>query len=237
MPLMLEVKDIYCSYDRVPVLHGISLRVEEGEIVAILGANGAGKSTTMRTIAGLMHPESGSVTFCGDDISKTPAFEIIKHGISYVPEGRRLFAKLTVRENLELGAFSEKDKDEVEKRVEEMYELFPILKERFDQTAETLSGGEQQMCAIARGLMSRPKLILLDELSLGLQPSLVERVLETVSEIRKRGITVLLVEQMVQEALEIADRGYVLQTGRVVHDGTAEELLNSDEVRRAYMGM
>ena len=225
MARMLEVNNIFCSYDHVPVIHGISLHVEEGEIVAILGSNGAGKSTTMRTIAGLMHPESGSISFCGEDISKKPAFEIIKHGISYVPEGRRLFAKRVT------------DKNIVAQRIEEMYELFPILKDRSEQTAETMSGGEQQMCAIARGLMSRPKLILLDELSLGLQPSLVERVLETVTEIRKRGVTVLLVEQMVQEALEIADRGYVLQTGRVVHEGTAHELLNSDEVRKAYMGM
>ncbi len=234
---MLEVDNIFCSYDRVPVLHGISLRVEEGEIVAILGANGAGKSTTMRTISGLMHPESGRVTFCGEDISKKPASEIIKHGVSYVPEGRRLFAKLTVRENLELGAFSVTDKSVVEHRVEEMYDLFPILRLRAEHTSEPKSGGEQQMCAIARGLMSKPKLILLDELSLGLQPSLVERVLEAVTEIRRRGVTILLVEQMVQEALEIADRGYVLQTGRVVHEGTARELLDSDEVRRAYMGM
>ena len=222
MARMLEVNNIFCSYDHVPVIHGIS----------------------------------GSISFCGEDISKKPAFEIIKHGISYVPEGRRLFAKLSVRENLELGAFSVTDKSVVAERIEEMYELFPvtdksvvaerieemyelfpILKDRSEQTAETMSGGEQQMCAIARGLMSRPKLILLDELSLGLQPSLVERVLETVTEIRKRGVTVLLVEQMVQEALEIADRGYVLQTGRVVHEGTAHELLNSDEVRKAYMGM
>lgn len=234
---MLQVSDIRCSYDHVPVIHGISLCVEEGEIVAILGANGAGKSTMMRTIAGLMHPVSGSITFEGKEIAQTPAFEIIKHGISYVPEGRRLFAKLTVRENLELGAFSVSDKKAVDERLEEMYELFPILKDRSGQTAETMSGGEQQMCAIARGLMSKPKLLLLDELSLGLQPSLVEKVLETVAEIRKRGVTVLLVEQMVQEALEIADRGYVLQTGRVVHEGTSHDLLNSDEVRRAYMGM
>ncbi|MDO4560375.1 MAG: ABC transporter ATP-binding protein [bacterium] len=235
---MLEVKDIHCAYDHVPVIHGISLHVNEGEVVAILGANGAGKSTMMRTIAGLMHPTAGSISFDGSDITKMPASRSIKQGLSYVPEGRRLFAKLTVRENLELGAFSSGGGgDCVAERLEEMYELFPILKSRSNQTAETMSGGEQQMCAIARGLMSRPKLIMLDELSLGLQPSLVERVFETVVEIRKRGVTILLVEQMVQEALEIADRGYVLQTGRVVHEGSSQELLDSDEVRKAYMGM
>ncbi|MCF0247088.1 MAG: ABC transporter ATP-binding protein, partial [Synergistes sp.] len=189
MAVLLEVKDIHCSYDQVPVIHGISLHVDEGEIVAILGANGAGKSTTMRTIAGLMHPTAGSIIFNGCDITKMPASSSIKQGLSYVPEGRRLFPKLTVLENLELGAFSCDDSDEIEKRIEEMYGLFPILKERSEQTAETLSGGEQQMCAIARGLMSRPKLLLLDELSLGLQPSLVEKALETVAEIRKRGVT------------------------------------------------
>ena len=177
------------------------------------------------------------ITFNGIDITKMPASSSIKRGLSYVPEGRRLFAKLTVRENLELGAFTSADRTGVAERLEEMFELFPILKSRAAQTAETMSGGEQQMCAIARGLMSRPKLIMLDELSLGLQPSLVEKVFETVREIRKRGVTILLVEQMVQEALEISDRGYVLQTGRIVHQGTAKELLNSDEVRRAYMGM
>lgn len=237
MAALLEVRDIHCSYDHVPVIHGVSLEVNSGEIVAILGANGAGKSTTMRTIAGLMHPTQGSVVFDGRDITKMPASASIKQGLSYVPEGRRLFAKLTVRENLELGAFTNADKNSVAERLEEMFDLFPILKDRAGQTAETMSGGEQQMCAIARGLMSRPKLIMLDELSLGLQPSLVEKVFETVAEIRKRGVTILLVEQMVQEALEISDRGYVLQTGRVVYSGTSKELLDSEEVRKAYMGM
>ena len=237
MSAMLEVKNIHCAYDGVPVIHGISLEVEEGELVAIIGANGAGKSTTMRTIAGLMHPVSGTISFMGEDISEIPASKNIKRGISYVPEGRRLFSKLTVKENLELGAFAIKDRKVINERLEEMYDLFSILKDRKDQTAETLSGGEQQMCAIARGLMSKPKLLLLDELSLGLQPSLVEKVFETVVEINKRGVTILLVEQMVQEALEIAKRGYVVQTGCIVHSGTAKELLDSEEVRKAYMGM
>lgn len=234
---MLSVNDIHCAYDNVPVVHGVSLEVNEGEIVAIIGANGAGKSTTMRTVAGLMPPTSGTVTFMGEDITGLPASHSIKKGLCYVPEGRHLFAKLTVRENLELGAFAVRDRKVIDERLAEMYELFPILRDRSAQTAETLSGGEQQMCAIARGLMSKPKLIMLDELSLGLQPSLVQKVFEAVGEINRRGVTVLIVEQMVQEALEIAARGYVLQTGRIVQSGSAQELLNSDEVRKAYMGM
>jgi branched-chain amino acid transport system ATP-binding protein len=234
---VLQVREIRVAYDCVPVLHDISLEVLPGEIVAMVGANGAGKTTTMRTIAGLMHPLSGSVLFRGKEIGRTPAHETIRLGISYVPEGRRLFSKLSVRENLELGAFAETDRGEVRRRLEEVYELFPILKSRTDQVAETMSGGEQQMCAIARGLMGKPDLLMLDELSLGLMPSLVEKVLEAVREIRRRGVTVLLVEQMVQEALEIADRGYVIQTGRIVQSGKATDLLDSDEVRKAYMGM
>ena len=234
---MLQVQDLHCAYDGVPVIHGISLEVNRGEIVAIVGANGAGKSTTMRTIAGLMHPVGGAIRFLGEDVSRVPANQMIRRGVSYVPEGRRLFAKLSVRENLELGAFSEKDRTTVNERLEEVFSLFPILKARSTQVAETMSGGEQQMCAIARGLMSRPQLLMLDELSLGLMPSLVEKVLEAVAEINRRGVTVLLVEQMVQEALEIAHRGYVIQTGRMVQTGSAQELLDSEEVRRAYMGM
>ncbi|NLM71232.1 MAG: ABC transporter ATP-binding protein [Synergistaceae bacterium] len=234
---MLEVKDIHCGYDGAPVIRGLSLEVNKGEIVAIIGANGAGKSTTMRAVCGLMHPTRGQILFEGEDITRAPASSNVRKGLSYIPEGRRLFPKLTVKENLELGAFIHDDRALIEERLEEMFKLFPRLKDRSAQTAETLSGGEQQMCAIARGLMSGPKLIMLDELSLGLMPSLVERVFETVVLINERGITVLLVEQMVQEALEIADRGYVLQTGRLVQSGTARELLDSDEVKRAYMGM
>jgi branched-chain amino acid transport system ATP-binding protein len=234
---MLSVQDIHCAYDNVPVIFGASLEVKEGELVAIVGANGAGKSTIMRSIAGLMHPVKGKIAFLGEDISQTPAHGTLVKGISYVPEGRRLFSKLTVRQNLELGAFVEKDRRVIEERLQEIYELFPILQERSGQTAETLSGGEQQMCAIARGLMSKPKLLMLDELSLGLMPTLVEKVLGAVVQINKRGTTVLLVEQMVQEALEVADRGYVIQTGRVVQQGPARELLESEDVKKAYMGM
>ena len=237
MAPMLEVQDIHCGYDGAQVIHGVSLEVHEGEIVAILGSNGAGKTTTLHTICGLKHPDKGHVHFRGEDITRSPASINIRKGIAYVPEGRRLFPKLSVKENLELGAFTLRDRSVIEERLEEMYTIFPRLKDRRSQTAETLSGGEQQMCAIARGLMSNPRLILLDELSLGLMPSLVEKVFEAVVTINRKGITVLIVEQLVQDALEIADRGYVLQTGRVVLSGTARELLDSDEVRKAYMGM
>jgi len=234
---MLEVRQIHCAYDSVPVIHGISLEVRTGEIVAIVGANGAGKSTTMRTIAGLMHPTAGNISFLGEDVTRTPGYAMITKGISFVPEGRRLFSKLTVRENLELGAYTEKDRGLIEQRLEEIFSLFPVLKNRANQVAETMSGGEQQMCAIARGLMSKPKLLMLDELSLGLMPSLVEKVLEAVVEINRKGTTILIVEQMVQEALEIATRGYVIQTGKIIQEGTARELLESDSVRKAYMGL
>lgn len=234
---VLKVEQIHCGYDGVPVIHGVSLEVNSGELVAIVGANGAGKSTTMKTIAGLMHPTKGQVLFKGEDISHMPAHDTIRKGISYVPEGRRLFSKLTIRENLELGAFIQNDRKQIDERMEEVFELFPKLRDRQTQIAETMSGGEQQMVAIARGLMSRPELLLLDELSLGLMPSLVEKVMEAVVKINQTGVTVLLVEQMVQEALEIANRGYVIQTGRIVQQGTARELLDSEEVRKAYMGM
>jgi branched-chain amino acid transport system ATP-binding protein len=208
-----------------------------GELVAVVGANGAGKTTTMRAIAGLNNPLQGTIRFEGRDISRLRAHQTLALGISYVPEGRRLFAKLSVEENLSLGAYTEKSDAEIKRRLDEMLELFPILRDRARQTAETLSGGEQQMLAIARGLMSRPKLLMLDEMSLGLMPTLVEKMMETIVAINRRGVTVLLVEQMVQEALEIAHRGYVLQTGRVVLTGSAKELLDSEEIRRAYLGM
>ncbi len=235
--MLLRVDDIHCAYDHVPVIFGISLEVAEGELVAIVGANGAGKSTTMRAIAGLMHPTQGSIRFDGEDISRSRAHQTLQRGIAYVPEGRRLFSKLTVRENLELGAFQERRREVIDERLEDVFQLFPILRERSTQTAETLSGGEQQMCAIARGLMSKPRLLMLDELSLGLMPALVEKTLAAVVEINRRGTTVILVEQLVQEALEIATRGYVIQTGRVVQSGTARELLDSEAVRKAYLGL
>jgi len=234
---ILSLIDVHAGYDEVPVVFGVSLEVMPGELVAVVGANGAGKSTTMRAIAGLNNPLQGAIRFEGRDISRLRAHQTLALGISYVPEGRRLFAKLSVEENLSLGAYTEKSPAEIKRRLDEMLELFPILRDRARQTAETLSGGEQQMLAIARGLMSRPKLLMLDEMSLGLMPTLVEKMMETIVAINRSGMTVLLVEQMVQEALEIAHRGYVLQTGRIVQSGTAKELLDSEEIRKAYMGM
>ncbi|HAG21762.1 MAG: Amino acid/amide ABC transporter ATP-binding protein 2, HAAT family [Synergistales bacterium 53_16] len=235
--VLLKVENVHCGYGGIPVIHGVSLEVKEGEIVAIVGANGAGKTTTMRTIAGLMHPWKGKISFNGEDITHSPAHNTLRKGISYVPEGRRLFGKLTVRENLELGAFTSNDRSFIKERMEEVFNLFPILAKREKQLAETMSGGEQQMLAIARGLMIKPSLLMIDELSLGLMPALVEKVMENIVEINKSGTTILLVEQMVQEALEIAHRGYVIQTGRIVLSGTAKELLDSEEVRKAYLGM
>jgi branched-chain amino acid transport system ATP-binding protein len=234
---ILSLTDVHAGYDGVPVVFGVSLEVMPGELVAVVGANGAGKSTTMRSIAGLNNPLQGTIRFEGRDISRLRAHQTLALGISYVPEGRRLFAKLSVEENLSLGAYTEKSDAEIKRRLDEMLELFPILRDRARQTAETLSGGEQQMLAIARGLMSQPKLLMLDEMSLGLMPTLVEKMMETIVTINRRGVTVLLVEQMVQEALEIAHRGYVLQTGRVVLTGSAKELLDSEEIRKAYLGM
>ena len=234
---ILKVADLYAGYDGIPVVFGVSLEVMPGELVAIVGANGAGKTTTMRTISGLAHPLKGQILFEGADISKRAAHQTLKLGISYVPEGRRIFAKLSVEKNLSLGAYSENSHAEVERRLNEVLEIFPVLRARAKQVAETLSGGEQQMLAIARGLMSKPKLLMLDEMSLGLMPSMVEKMMETITTINRAGTTVLLVEQMVQEALEIAHRGYVIQSGKIVHAGTARELLDSEEVRKAYLGM
>ncbi len=234
---MLKVTNLRAGYDEVSVLHDVSLEVRPGEVVALVGANGAGKSTLMRCLAGLLKPTEGSVRFLDEEIGGLPAAQVVARGLAYVPEGRRLFGKLSVRENLLLGAYLERQDQRVAERLDMVLSLFPRLKERLTQTAETMSGGEQQMLAIARGLMSMPKLLLVDEMSLGLMPALVEKVMAAVLDIRKAGITVLLVEQMVQEALEIADRGYVLQSGRIVLSGSASELLENPEVRRAYLGL
>ena len=236
MAAMLKVKEIHCGYDGAPVIRGLSLEVNEGEIVAILGANGAGKSTTMRTICGLMHPEKGQILFRGEDITRSPASENIRKGISYIPEGRRLFPKLSVRENLELGAFTVTDRAVIEERLEEMFTIFPKLKARSSQTAETLSGGEQQMLAIGRALMARPELMLMDEPSMGLAPLLVKEIFEIIKDINAQGTTILLVEQNANMALSIADKAFVIETGEIVLQGTAAELMKSEDVKKAYLG-
>ncbi len=234
---ILTVSDLYAGYDGLPVVYGVSLEILPGELVAIVGANGAGKTTTMRAVSGLIHPLQGRITFMGQDISKRAAHQILKLGVSYVPEGRRIFGKLSVRKNLYLGAYTETSQAEVKRRLDELFHIFPVLGSRANQIAETLSGGEQQMLAIARGLISRPKLLMLDEMSLGLMPSMVEKMMETITSINKSGVTVLLVEQMVQEALEIAHRGYVIQNGKIIQSGSSSELLDSEQVRKAYLGM
>ena len=233
---MLEVKDINVYYGAIHAIKGISLSVEEGEIVTLIGANGAGKSTTLRTISGLLKPKTGAINFLGKNIAGMPAHKIVREGISQVPEGRRIFAEMTVLENLELGAFTRNDKDEIKKDLEMVFGRFPRLKERITQLAGTLSGGEQQMLAMGRALMSRPKLLLLDEPSMGLAPLLIREIFSIIVDINKTGTTVLLVEQNANMALSIANRAYVLETGRITLSGDAKELAASEDVRKAYLG-
>ncbi|MCI9486510.1 MAG: ABC transporter ATP-binding protein [Lachnospiraceae bacterium] len=235
---MLKVSNIVTGYNSsLAVLGGVSFDVKEGEIVAILGSNGAGKSTTLRTVAGLMRPWEGSVVFSGEDISGVPAHEVVRKGLSLVPEGRLLFGKLTVHENLTMGAFTRKDRAEIQDSLDMVYTLFPRVKERMHQKANTLSGGEQQMVAIARGLMSKPRLLILDEPSLGLAPKLVKEVFAFVKEINRKGISVLIVEQNVKETLLLSDRAFIIQDGKTTFDGRSEELMDDDNVRKAYLGM
>lgn len=236
MGTMLTVNDINVFYGAIHAIKGVSLEVNEGEIVTLIGANGAGKSTILRTISGLLKPKTGSIQFEGQEIAGMPAHEIVKTGISQVPEGRRIFAEMTVLENLELGAFTRKDKDGIKADMELVFERFPRLKERIGQLAGTLSGGEQQMLAMGRALMSRPRLLLLDEPSMGLAPLLIKEIFAIIQDINKTGTTVLLVEQNANMALSIAHRAYVLETGRITLSGDAKELAASDEVRKAYLG-
>ena len=233
---MLKIDNIHVYYGAIHALKGVSLEVRKGEIVTLIGANGAGKSTTLRTVSGLLAPKSGAITFLGENIAGTPAHEIVKHGISQVPEGRRIFAEMSVQENLELGAFTRKDKAGVEKDFDLVYNRFPRLKERRKQQAGTLSGGEQQMLAMGRALMSRPKLLLLDEPSMGLAPLLIKEIFSIIEDINREGTTVLLVEQNANMALSIANRAYVLETGRITLSGSAKDLAASEEVRKAYLG-
>lgn len=233
---MLKVKNLKVGYGSVPVIFDLSFEVRQGEVVAIVGSNGAGKSTLLKTISGILRPSAGEILFCDKRIDNIPAYRIVEMGISHVPEGRQVFGKMSIKDNLMLGAYVLRSESEKAARLREVYELFPILRDRENQKAETLSGGEQQMLAIARGLMSNPRLLMVDEMSLGLAPFLVDRVMDTLKVIRNK-VTVLLVEQKVQEALEIADRGYVLQNGRLAMEGSGAELLESDIVKKAYLGL
>ena len=232
---MLKVDDINVYYGSIHAIKGVSFEVNEGEIVTLIGANGAGKSTTLNTIAGLLKPKTGSVEFQSESILGVPAHKIVNKGMALCPEGRRVFLQLSVQENLEMGAYT-RQSSEVADSIADIYDRFPRLKERYKQTAGTLSGGEQQMLAMGRALMSKPKLLMLDEPSMGLAPILVEQIFDIIKELNRAGTTILLVEQNAQMALSIADRGYVLETGRVVSTGTGAELLNDDAVRKAYLG-
>jgi len=235
---MLEINDLKVSYGVIPALKGISFKVDEGEIVALIGANGAGKTTALHTISGLIRPVSGTITFCGEEITDKPAYKIVEMGISHVPEGRGIFPELTVSENLGLGAYLRSDKEEIRKDLEGVYRVFPVLKERLQQSAGTLSGGEQQMLAIGRALMARPKLLLLDEPSMGLAPLVVEEIFRTIKRINKKdSTTILLVEQNAQMALAVSHKAYVLETGEIAVSGTSSELRENDTVRQAYLGV
>lgn len=233
---MLKVNDLSVHYGVIQAVRGISLEVNEGEIVTLIGANGVGKTTAIRTISGLVKPSSGTIEFEGKPIQKVSPQKIVTHGISQVPEGRHVFPGLTVQENLEMGAFLRKDNEGIKKSFSEIYERFPILKERKNQDASTLSGGEQQMLAMGRALMSKPRLLLLDEPSMGLAPIFIKEIFNIIQEIQQQGTTVLLIEQNAKMALSIADRGYVIETGKIVLQGTGAELLASEEVKKAYLG-
>ena len=235
MEAILKVEDINVYYGSIHAIKGVSFEVNEGEIVTLIGANGAGKSTTLNTISGLLHSKTGSVTFMGENLGKVPCHKIVSKGLALVPEGRRVFLQMTVQENLEMGAFTQGGKT-LDDDLERVYQQFPRLKERMKQVAGTLSGGEQQMLAMGRALMSHPKLLMLDEPSMGLAPILVEQIFDIIRELHKAGTTILLVEQNAQAALSIADRGYVLETGKVVTTGTGHELLESPAIKKAYLG-
>jgi branched-chain amino acid transport system ATP-binding protein len=234
---MLKVSEIEVRYSGVPVIHNVSLEVNQGELVSVVGSNGSGKSTLLKTIAGAFHPAKGSIQFENEEISHLSTANIVQMGITYVPEARLIFGPLTVEENLELGAYTLHDDEETKKNLEYVYQLFPRLAERRLQQGGTLSGGEQQMLAIGRGLMSSPKLLMLDEPSLGLMPKLVDEMLEAVAKLKMAGKTILLVEQKVRESLELSDRGYVLQTGRTIQQGTGKELLNTEVIKKAFLGL
>ena len=233
---MLEVKDLKVYYGMIQAIKGVSFHVEEGEIIALIGANGAGKTTILHTVSGLLTPKEGSITFEGQDIVKIPGHKIVSMGMAHVPEGRRVFAQLSVLQNLRMGAYTRKDKEEISQTLTRVFEHFPRLEERQNQMAGTLSGGEQQMLAMGRALMSHPKIILMDEPSMGLSPIFVNEIFQIIQEVSKEGTTVLLVEQNAKKALSIADRAYVLETGNIVLEGKADELLHNDSIKKAYLG-
>jgi branched-chain amino acid transport system ATP-binding protein len=236
MQNILTVEELAVNYGAIRALQGISFHVQEGEIVTLIGANGAGKSTTLQTISGLLHPSGGRITYRGESIVGLPADVIVKRGVIHVPEGRRIFAPLTVRENLEMGAYTRTDRREIEQSMKRVFASFPRLEERLDQLGGTLSGGEQQMLAMGRGLMASPQLLLLDEPSMGLAPILVEEIFDIIQEINEQGVSILLVEQNAAMALSVASRAYVLETGRVVLEGAAQDVLANPEVKKAYLG-
>jgi branched-chain amino acid transport system ATP-binding protein len=235
MTSLLEVRDLHVAYGKIEAVKGLSFTVDEGEVVTLIGTNGAGKTTTLRTLSGLIQPVTGSVTFAGGTIVGVPAHKIVERGLAHSPEGRHIFPRMTIEENLQLGAFLRKDGD-VAKDIQKAYDLFEVLGQRRAQRAGTLSGGEQQMLAMGRALMSRPKLLMLDEPSMGLSPIMMQKIMATIKELREQGTTILLVEQNAQAALSLADRGYVLETGRIVLTGTGADLLRDESVRKAYLG-
>ena len=233
---MLEVKDLEVYYGMIQAIKGISFHVDKGEVIALIGANSAGKTTTLHTVTGLLSPKSGHVIFEGKDITKVPAHKIVSMGMAHVPEGRRVFAELSVYENLKMGAYTRKDKNEIEESLKNVYKRFPRLEERKNQMAGTLSGGEQQMLAMGRALMSKPKIILMDEPSMGLSPIMVNEIFDIIRSVSESGTTVLLVEQNAKKALSIADRAYVLETGKIALEGKAKDLLEDDSIKKAYLG-
>lgn len=233
---MLEVKDLQVYYGVIQALKGISFHVNQGEVIALIGANGAGKTTTLQTLTGILSPKSGSIVFEGKDLTRTPAHKIVEMGMAHVPEGRRVFAQLSVLQNLMMGAYTRKDKEEITQTLETVFDRFPRLKERQNQMAGTLSGGEQQMLAMGRALMSHPKIILMDEPSMGLSPIFVNEIFDIIQAVSESGTTVLLVEQNAKKALSIADRAYVLETGKITMSGNAKDLLEDEAVKKAYLG-
>lgn len=236
MTALLEVENLRVAYGKIEAVKGISFRVEAGEVVTLIGTNGAGKTTTLRTLSGLLRPLTGAVRFAGRPLTGTPAHRVVKMGLAHSPEGRHIFPRLTIMENLQLGAFLRKDAAGIQRDIERTYELFPILGERRGQAAGTLSGGEQQMLAMGRALMSRPKLLMLDEPSMGLSPLMMRKIMQTIGELREQGTTILLVEQNARAALALADRGHVMEVGKIVLSGTGQDLLHDESVRKAYLG-